>query len=83
MSGSGPSPSFYLIDFGIATLWCNKDPRCPPEYVDDYQGTALFASSTAHDQFSTSRRDDLESLSYTLAYLLRGGTLPWSEAAGS
>lgn len=39
-------------------------------------GTALFASVNAHTGMELSRRDDIESLVYTLMYL-RMGSLPW------
>lgn len=39
-------------------------------------GTALFASINAHNGKELSRRDDIESLIYTLIYLC-AGTLPW------
>jgi hypothetical protein len=39
-------------------------------------GTALFASMNAHKGMELSRRDDIESLIYTLIYL-HVGTLPW------
>jgi hypothetical protein len=39
-------------------------------------GTALFASINAHKGKDLSRRDDIESLAYTLLYLC-SGTLPW------
>ena len=39
-------------------------------------GTALFASINAHKGSELSRRDDIESLVYTLIYLITG-TLPW------
>ncbi len=39
-------------------------------------GTALFASIRAHTGAELSRRDDIESLIYTLMYLVMG-TIPW------
>ena len=39
-------------------------------------GTALFASIHAHRGMELSRRDDIESLIYSLIYLLVG-TVPW------
>jgi hypothetical protein len=39
-------------------------------------GTALFASINAHRGQDLSRRDDIESLVYTLIYLVTG-SLPW------
>ena len=39
-------------------------------------GTALFASINAHKGRNLSRRDDLESLIYSLIYMICG-TLPW------
>ncbi len=39
-------------------------------------GTALFASVNAHNGFELSRRDDIESLVYTLMFLTKS-SLPW------
>ena len=40
------------------------------------RGTVRYASTHAHLGRSASRRDDMESLAYTLIFLLRG-RLPW------
>ena len=39
-------------------------------------GTSRYASINAHENYTLSRRDDLESLGYTFAHLGEG-TLPW------
>lgn len=41
-----------------------------------FRGTVRYASVHAHLGRTGSRRDDLESLAYTLVFLLRG-RLPW------
>jgi hypothetical protein len=62
-----------------ATKW--KDQLCSThvEYdqrPDVFRGTVRYASVHAHLGRTASRRDDLESLAYTLLFLLRG-RLPW------
>ncbi|RRT63254.1 hypothetical protein B296_00001537 [Ensete ventricosum] len=46
------------------------------DLCDRYKGTVRYASVHAHLGRTASRRDDLESLAYTLVFLLRG-RLPW------
>lgn len=74
----------YLVDLGLATKW--KDSVCGThvEYdqrPDVFRGTVRYASVHAHLGRTASRRDDLESLAYTLIFLLRG-RLPWQGYQG-
>lgn len=74
--------SVYLIDLGIAKSF--KDSRGHVERGRD-QGivsATIFGPRVAHRTVNQSRKDDLESLVYTLAYLYRGH-LPWSSTQGS
>ncbi|KAH7339153.1 kinase-like domain-containing protein, partial [Rhizoctonia solani] len=72
-----------LIDFGLT---CCLPSVTPVERSEDRGpahvfGTLPFASLNAHEKGSQlTFRDDLESLSYTLLWLLRG-SLPWSHYA--
>lgn len=67
----------YLIDFGLATRYMTPDNIHSP-YLENraFIGTRRFGSLNAHRGLALSRRDDLESLAYTLAYVYRG-KLPW------
>ena len=66
----------YIIDFGLSKLYkvggehiaCKTD-RTPI-------GTLDYMSLNVHKGLTPSRRDDLESIGYTLLYLMNGG-LPW------
>jgi casein kinase 1 len=63
-----------LIDFGIAL------PRDVASDPSGFEGTLRFAPRAAHALRRQGPADDLESLVYTLAFMLRGA-LPWDAGA--
>eukprot|EP00200_Dunaliella_tertiolecta_P000955 CAMPEP_0202362956 /NCGR_PEP_ID=MMETSP1126-20121109/14942_1 /ASSEMBLY_ACC=CAM_ASM_000457 /TAXON_ID=3047 /ORGANISM="Dunaliella tertiolecta, Strain CCMP1320" /LENGTH=607 /DNA_ID=CAMNT_0048957273 /DNA_START=143 /DNA_END=1963 /DNA_ORIENTATION=- len=82
--GTPNEKRLYLVDLGLATRW--KDVVCGThvEYdqrPDVFRGTVRYASVHAHLGRTASRRDDLESLAYTLLFLLKG-RLPWQGYQG-
>lgn len=72
------NPTVFLIDFGIAFQYRNSATRAHTLCQHDcrFVGTPSFASVNHHLGIQSSRRDDLESLAYTLIYLMQG-SLPW------
>ena len=71
-------PTLSLIDFGLAWLYRNPATclHIPPTTNHSTIGTLAFASINARQGNSQSRRDDLESLAYTIIYSALGN-LPW------
>ena len=74
---SNPS-KLYLLDFGLAKKYRSSKTleQKPMMKNKKLTGTARYASINALKGYDQSRRDDLESVGYVLAYLLRGN-LPW------
>ncbi|KAI0060704.1 kinase-like protein, partial [Artomyces pyxidatus] len=75
------STSFVLIDFGIARPHIRREPAVIDLYAErrHIAGSLDYASINAHHGIGEGHlapRDDLESLAYTLFFLLRRG-LPW------
>jgi len=82
--GSPNSNKLYLVDLGLATRWRDTVCNTHIEYdqrPDVFRGTVRYASVHAHLGRNASRRDDLESLAYTLMFLLKG-KLPWQGYQG-
>ncbi|XP_010243375.1 PREDICTED: casein kinase 1-like protein HD16 isoform X2 [Nelumbo nucifera] len=74
----------FLVDLGLATRWRDDATGRHVEYdqrPDMFRGTVRYASVHAHLGRTASRRDDLESLAYTLLFLHRG-RLPWQGYQG-
>lgn len=72
-------PTLTLIDFGLAQLFRNPATYLHIPFTTDHPiiGTLSFASINSHHGNSQSRRDDLESLAYTIIYSALG-ELPWT-----
>ena len=72
----------YILDFGLAKKYRSSKTLKQIKMVKHSKltGTARYASINALKGFEQSRRDDMESLGYVLAYLIRG-TLPWQGIA--
>ncbi|KAJ1388745.1 Serine/threonine-protein kinase, active site [Sesbania bispinosa] len=82
--GTPDEKKLFLVDLGLATKWRDSTTGLHVEYdqrPDVFRGTVRYASVHAHLGRTSSRRDDLESLAYTLIFLLRG-RLPWQGFQG-
>ncbi|KAF8094604.1 hypothetical protein N665_0359s0045 [Sinapis alba] len=82
--GTADEKKLYLIDLGLASKWKDSGSDQHVKYdqrPDVFRGTVRYASVHAHLGRTGSRRDDLESLAYTLIFLLKG-RLPWQGYQG-
>ncbi|CAD6226614.1 unnamed protein product [Miscanthus lutarioriparius] len=81
--GSPDDKKLYLIDLGLASKWRENNGHHVDydQRPDIFRGTIRYASVHAHLGRTGSRRDDLESLAYTLIFLIRG-RLPWQGYQG-
>ncbi|KAK9149332.1 hypothetical protein Scep_008089 [Stephania cephalantha] len=82
--GTADAKKLFLVDLGLASRWRDNTTAQHVEYdqrPDVFRGTMRYASVHAHLGRTGSRRDDLESLAYTLVFLLRG-RLPWQGYQG-
>jgi serine/threonine protein kinase len=83
MMGTGDkSNRVFLIDFGLTRLFRNPATCKHVTQVKglDVTGTVRYSSINSHLGRTQSRRDDLESLAYTIVYLVKG-RLPWQGVA--
>jgi len=74
----------YLIDFGTSTAFKDIETgvHMEPGEASRIVGTCRYAALRMHYGYICSRRDDLESLGYSLIYWLQG-SLPWQSVRES
>ncbi len=70
----------YLIDFGLSKAYINFKTGKHLRHRKDRgsPGTVRYMSLATHQGHEVSRRDDLQSLAYTLVFLAKG-KLPWQK----
>ncbi|CAM0905462.1 unnamed protein product [Alopecurus aequalis] len=83
LPGSPDEKKLFLVDLGLASKWKNSSGHHVDydQRPDIFRGTIRYASAHAHLGRTGSRRDDLESLAYTLIFLIKG-RLPWQGYQG-
>ncbi len=77
--GNDLNPTLFLIDFGLAWLFCNPATYLHTSFTTNYLviGTLPFTSINGQQGYTQLHRNDLESLAYTIIYSALGD-LPWS-----
>ncbi|KAG0740404.1 hypothetical protein G6F57_011075 [Rhizopus arrhizus] len=66
----------HIYDFGLAKIFKHNNVHIGITEIDHFVGTSRYSSLNAHKGIELSRRDDLESIAYSIIYLAKG-KLPW------
>jgi serine/threonine protein kinase len=79
-SGTPGAAVVKIVDFGVSKRYIDEGTtRHKPQKSNHHvTGSVPYISVGNHQGFQPSRRDDIESLSYVLLFLLRG-KLPWRD----
>ena len=75
---NGTANTIYLLDYGLAKQYKDSLSNQHIPYLDNKEltGTLRYSSLNTHLGIEQSRRDDMESLGYTLVHCATG-SLPW------
>ena len=73
LSGLDAEDCFYLIDFGLSRNYLHSPTNIhyPLKEENNFQGNLVFCSHNTLSGLSASRRDDVESLSLLIIYLIK------------
>ena len=68
----------YLTEFGLCSKYCSSKTgkHILPGFRGTFTGTLKYSSANAQRGNQQSRRDDMESLGYTILFFMKG-KLPW------
>ena len=68
----------YLVGFGLSSKYRSNrtGKHIKYKFINKVSGSIVFMSLNSNGEYQSSRRDDLESLGYTLIYLAKN-YLPW------
>ena len=79
VTGTGKmAHKIYLVDFEFCSPFIVNGIHISEEVVEKFSGSIRYCSLAANDHKNISRKDDLESLIYSLIFLIKG-YLPWFE----
>ena len=67
----------YILDFGLTMEYMNMYEEHKTQGYFGFQGTPFCASINSLDGSTMSRRDDIESLAYSIMQLVDVTLLPW------
>ncbi len=69
-----------LLDFGLLEPYREEEGNHIEKKKVGFNGSPYYASIGALSEFSQSRKDDLESLGYTIMKLLNEDKIPWKDS---
>ena len=74
IDGDNPLSTIFLINFGLAQLFCNPATYLHTPYTMNHSiiGTPPFGSINGQQGYAQLCRNDLESLAYTIIYSALG-----------
>ena len=79
LASSHDPSQWVLVDFGFATFYVEEigGKHKEPTRISQLIGSPNYASLGVHERWEPLRRDDVESLIYTLMFLHGENELPW------